>query len=554
MVAKSKHRTRSTAEKAKKSPPAKQQRYQMLLIGETFKVEDFPGGERLFKPRLEIRDDGPLPKDEKYCPSLVHQRNLRPRKPVPVDIEEISSSGDSKAADPPCPGRCTQEDLKRWMLVQFEKMENQFDELRTIICRSLDPGGKPEGKKIKKGTTRKKLGSAERETGDQNECDNGLTTRPFQKTSAQPEFYVLPAEIPSTLDFEGGSPVAWEKTNRHRYRSVGSVCSFNPSWNGTPPPSKAKETSQSNGGEVAQQQEKESVTTRTPPPDSSAPNSGKAGQRPEDESVNDRTTTTVENPTAQQQEEECGNGGTAPPVEKVAAQETGTEEYGQHNQDALEHFSEQVRTEKELTQSVGHDSVQTSNLEVPKSAEKVEKVHFPIVDVSGHAPPIAEEINSEFAAMEEEERYDSCRDDMSTDTQIQENRDNDKLNFNWGKNIAQYVTGKSHVTILESYIPHTEDAEVDGHLSSLVQSFRYILEQYAGCKCYKTPLDCEFFQWIDEGEPFGWQKQALIEARNEIWQKDKTIMELKKIISKLQSDWVKNAEFEEDIINGFLKL
>ncbi|KAG2312950.1 hypothetical protein Bca52824_024507 [Brassica carinata] len=524
----------------------------MLLIGETFKVEDFPGGERLFKPRLEIRDDGPLPKDEKYCPSLVHQRNLRPRKPVPVDIEEISSSGDSKAADPPCPGRCTQEDLKRWMLVQFEKMENQFDELRTIICRSLDPGGKPEGKKIKKGTTRKKLGSAERETGDQNECDNGLTTRPFQKTSAQ---------IPSTLDFEGGSPVAWEKTNRHRYRSVGSVCSFNPSWNGTPPPSKAKETSQSNGGEVAQQQEKESVTTRTPPPDSSAPNSGKAGQRPEDESVNDRTTTTVENPTAQQQEEECGNGGTAPPVEKVAAQETGTEEYGQHNQDALEHFSEQVRTEKELTQSVGHDSVQTSNLEVPKSAEKVEKVHFPIVDVSGHAPPIAEEINSEFAAMEEEERYDSCRDDMSTDTQIQENRVLiGFISFEKGERKREReMDFRGRGSYKGKGKRKETESNVLCHCGVPVKNAKAWTDKnpgrrFYGCERWKTPLDCEFFQWIDEGEPFGWQKQALIEARNEIWQKDKTIMELKKIISKLQSDWVKNAEFEEDIINGFLKL
>lgn len=31
-------------------------------------------------------------------------------------------------------------------------------------------------------------------------------------------------------------------------------------------------------------------------------------------------------------------------------------------------------------------------------------------------------------------------------------------------------------------------------------------------------------------------------------------MELKKNIAKFQSDWAENAEFEEDIINGFLKL
>ncbi|KAF3519541.1 hypothetical protein DY000_02062593 [Brassica cretica] len=66
--------------------------------------------------------------------------------------------------------------------------------------------------------------------------------------------------------------------------------------------------------------------------------------------------------------------------------------------------------------------------------------------------------------------------------------------------------------------------------------------------------DCGFFQWLDEGEAFGWQKKALIEARNEIRQKDKTIMGLKKTISMLQSELAKNAEVEEDIINAFLKL
>ncbi|KAL0723237.1 hypothetical protein Bca4012_037836 [Brassica carinata] len=100
------------------------------------------GGDRLFRLKLEIQDDGPLPKDEKCGPIPVHQRNFRPRKPVPVDIEEISSSGDSEAVDPPFSERCTPEDLKRWLLVRFEKMENQFDEIRKIICRSVSM---PEG-------------------------------------------------------------------------------------------------------------------------------------------------------------------------------------------------------------------------------------------------------------------------------------------------------------------------------------------------------------------------------------------------------------------------
>ncbi|KAL0706484.1 hypothetical protein Bca4012_072910 [Brassica carinata] len=70
----------------------------------------------------------------------------------------------------------------------------------------------------------------------------------------------------------------------------------------------------------------------------------------------------------------------------------------------------------------------------------------------------------------------------------------------------------------------------------------------------EIPLDCGFFQWIDEEEPFGWQKQALIEARDEISEQKRTIMELKKTISHLQSDLGKNAEIEEDIINGFLNM
>ncbi|XP_048593380.1 uncharacterized protein LOC125576902 [Brassica napus] len=78
--------------------------------------------------------------------------------------------------------------------------------------------------------------------------------------------------------------------------------------------------------------------------------------------------------------------------------------------------------------------------------------------------------------------------------------------------------------------------------------------RFYGCERWKSPLDCGFFQWIDEEEPFGWQKQALIKARDEISEQKRTIMELKKTISHLQSDLGKNAEIEEEIINGFLNM
>ncbi|KAG2331405.1 hypothetical protein Bca52824_002585 [Brassica carinata] len=96
---------------------------QKLLCGKTFKTEDFPGGDRSFCPKLEVRDAG---QDEKGCPIPVHQRNLRPRKAVPVEVEEASSSGNSEEGDPPCSERCTHENKQ----------------LRTMNCRSL---GMPEG-------------------------------------------------------------------------------------------------------------------------------------------------------------------------------------------------------------------------------------------------------------------------------------------------------------------------------------------------------------------------------------------------------------------------
>ncbi|KAG2314898.1 hypothetical protein Bca52824_018020 [Brassica carinata] len=64
-------------------------------------------------------------------------------------------------------------------------------------------------------------------------------------------------------------------------------------------------------------------------------------------------------------------------------------------------------------------SGETSNLEVPNTGEKLAKVPSPTVEDRGQDPPIVE-TNPEFPAMEKEERYESCREDMSTDTQMQE--------------------------------------------------------------------------------------------------------------------------------------
>ena len=76
---------------------------------------------------------------------------------------------------------------------------------------------------------------------------------------------------------------------------------------------------------------------------------------------------------------------------------------------------EEARTAEKQPQSV--DSVEASNMEFPKPVEAVGKVAPP--KAGGEAS--VKEINAELQGTEDEERYDSCKDDMSPDSQIQEN-------------------------------------------------------------------------------------------------------------------------------------
>ncbi|KAF3598805.1 hypothetical protein F2Q69_00034489 [Brassica cretica] len=52
--------------------------------------------------------------------------------------------------------------------------------------------------------------------------------------------------------------------------------------------------------------------------------------------------------------------------------------------------------------------------------------------------------------------------------------------------------------------------------------------RFYGCERIKRGGECKIFQWFDEEKTFGWQKKALIEARNKIREKNKTIAQLKK--------------------------
>ncbi|WZZ60269.1 hypothetical protein YC2023_060376 [Brassica napus] len=249
---------------------------QKLLCGETFKPEDFPGGDQSFSPKFKVPDAA---HEEGALPTPVRQRNLRPRNTAPIEVEDISSSGNSGEENRQCSERCTHENLKHWISQRFEGIENNIEELRTLICKSL---GLPEGSKRNarkrkamddpQEVSRKNTPSSERESGHQNDDDHakeneydnarfppsgGNKGDQQQETQSnalvlfgdvlvvEPESYVLPAEHAVTSPgawqkrnpmyrYEQGSPVAWEKTKPNCYSSVGSARSFHPSWDGNP--------------------------------------------------------------------------------------------------------------------------------------------------------------------------------------------------------------------------------------------------------------------------------------------------------------------------------
>ncbi|KAG2271365.1 hypothetical protein Bca52824_065920 [Brassica carinata] len=102
---------------------------------------DFPGGDQSFSPKFKVPDAA---LGEGACPTPVRQINLRPRNTASIEVEDISSSGNSGEENRQCSERCTHENLKHWISQQFEGMENNIEELRTLICKSL---GLPEGSK-----------------------------------------------------------------------------------------------------------------------------------------------------------------------------------------------------------------------------------------------------------------------------------------------------------------------------------------------------------------------------------------------------------------------
>ncbi|WZZ64093.1 hypothetical protein YC2023_075463 [Brassica napus] len=475
-----------------------------FLCGETFKPEDFPGGDQSFSPKFKVPDTA---QGEGACPTPVRQINLRPRNTAPIEVENISSSGNSGEENRQCSERCTHENLKHWISQRFEGMENNIEELRTLICKSL---GLPEGSKRNARkrkamddpqvrhtpspddsieVSRKNPPSSERESGHQNDDDHAKENesdnarfppsggnKGDQQQETQSNALVLFGDV---LDVEPESyvlPVAWEKTKPNCYSSVGSVRSFHPSWDGNPS-SKSKERSAPEGGEghqkwvgappvgyesgqTSNQNDGEGLEQVSAPmgfvealvkeinseirgadEEIRATRGGEGAQPKENESVAARMTPTAGIDFAQKTGADNGgesgqtsNQNDGERLEQVSApmgfvealvkdinseipgadEKTGGENGGEFVGEDPD-GGEEARTADKQPQSV--DSVETSNMEFPRPVEAVGKV----------APPKAgggasvKEINAELQGTEDEERYDSCKDDMSTDSQIQEN-------------------------------------------------------------------------------------------------------------------------------------
>ncbi|KAL0649347.1 hypothetical protein Bca4012_092038 [Brassica carinata] len=507
---------------------------QKLLCGETFKPEDFPGGDQSFSPKFKVQDAA---QGEGACPTPVRQRNLRPRNTTPIEVEDISSSRNSGEENRQCSERCTHENLKHWISQRFEGMETNIEELRTLICKSL---GLPEGskrnarkrkamddpqvrrtlspddsivsetegqnRKGKKGkrlalgmlgkkrclgvdleeVSRKNPPSSERVSGHQNDDDHAKENEsdnarfpPSGRNKGDQHAVTSPGgwqKRNPTYRYEQGSPVAWEKTKPNCYSSVGSVRSFHPSWDGNPS-SKSKEISAPEGGEGHQKW----VGAPTVGYESGQTSNQNDGEGLEQVSAPMGFVKALvkeinsEIPGADEEIRATRGGEGAQPKENesVAARMKPT---------AGIDFAQKTGADN------GGESGQTSN---QNDGERLEQVSAPM----GFVEALMKEINSKIPGADEEIRATRG----GERAQPKENKSvAARMTPTAGIGFAQVVCIKlteGHVTVFDSYVSHTEIEVTEGHMCSVVQSLPYILEKYAGHKCYKVKEGLRIYSW-----------------------------------------------------------
>ncbi|XP_048619918.1 uncharacterized protein LOC106448046 [Brassica napus] len=101
---------------------------ELMVSGHHFQISDFPGGDTSFAPIREDKKNAGkgVRKVDQPNEKPVHRRNLRPRKPAAIIIQDISSSEDKEPEAPPQPFRCTHEDLKPWIEHQLKQLASAF--------------------------------------------------------------------------------------------------------------------------------------------------------------------------------------------------------------------------------------------------------------------------------------------------------------------------------------------------------------------------------------------------------------------------------------------
>ncbi|CAN6869045.1 unnamed protein product [Brassica oleracea] len=103
----------------------------LIRSGHTFRTEDFVGGDRSFGK------DNAIPEGKPQGVPLI-QRTLRPRKRAAVVIEDLMTPEHNEPDVPPESGRSPNEDLKSWILEQFQNFKNgiyeRLDQFEKILC------------------------------------------------------------------------------------------------------------------------------------------------------------------------------------------------------------------------------------------------------------------------------------------------------------------------------------------------------------------------------------------------------------------------------------
>ncbi|KAF3502526.1 hypothetical protein F2Q69_00042394 [Brassica cretica] len=73
--------------------------------------------------------------------------------------------------------------------------------------------------------------------------------------------------------------------------------------------------------------------------------------------------------------------------------------------------------------------------------------------------------------------------------------------------------------------------------------------------CPRFPNGCNYFSWFDEEDGTAWQKQTLLDARDEIWEKTRVIEQLTPTISEMKSNFENKEtvddENEDEIVRKF---